>query len=79
MHLSKNYVSALFSEVTGMSLVEYLTRLRIRVAVELMNAGGMQVQEVARLSGFQSERYFSQTFKNLLGVSPSMYCRIIKA
>jgi two-component system response regulator YesN len=79
VHLSKNYLSALFSEVTGVSLVEYLTRLRIRAAVELMNAGSMQVQEVARLSGFQSERYFSQTFKNLLGVSPSMYCRIVKS
>jgi transcriptional regulator GlxA family with amidase domain len=44
-----------------------------------MNAGSMQVQEVARLTGFQSERYFSQTFKNLMGVSPSMYGRIIKS
>ena len=78
VHLSKNYVSALFSDATGMSLVEYLTRLRIRAAVELMNSGGMQVQEVARLSGFQSERYFSQTFKNILGVSPSMYFRIVR-
>ena len=72
-HLNKNYLSTLFSEQTGMSFVNYLTRYRIGKATDLLFSTDMRIQDIAAEVGFSSDRYFSQTFKNITGHSPSHY------
>lgn len=73
VHLSKNYFSSLFSESAGMTFVDYLTNFRIQKAAEILCVTDYQIQDVAELTGFSSERYFSQTFKSVMGISPSDY------
>ena len=78
VHLSKNYFSTLFSEVLGVSFVDYLTNYRIRKAADILWMTDYRINETAGLVGFTSERYFSQTFKNVLGISPSEYRNMLK-
>lgn len=78
VHLSKNYFSSLFSESAGMTFVDYLTNFRIQKAAEILCVTDYQIQDVAELTGFASERYFSRTFKSIMGISPSEYRSLVR-
>ena len=73
VHLSKNYISTLFNNVMKESFVDYLTKLRIEKAKEILRMTDCKVSEVAELVGFSSEKYFSVSFKNNVGLSPKEY------
>lgn len=55
--------------------IQYLRRYRIRRAAELLRLTDMRISEVAICCGFQEMSYFARTFRELQGVSPSMYRR----
>ena len=79
VHLNKNYLSALFSEHVGVSLITYLTKYRVKKAIELLISTDLRVRDIAEKTGFSSERYFSQAFKNIVGQSPANYRSKLKA
>ena len=76
VHLSKSYLSTLFSEVCGVSFSSYLMRFRINKAAELLVMTELRIQEIAWKTGFVSERYFSQSFKKTMGVTPTIYRKL---
>lgn len=51
----------------------YLMKIRIKNAKNLLKNKGLNIEEVARLSGFLSLSHFSTVFKRLEGVSPTEY------
>ena len=51
----------------------YLTRYRIGVAEELLRDPRSRIYEAAKLVGYQDVAYFSNTFKRIVGVSPTEY------
>lgn len=71
--LSASRFHALFLEATGQSPLEYLTRVRLKRAQELLLSTGMQVQEVAQQVGFRDPFHFTRTFKRVTGNSPRGY------
>jgi two-component system response regulator YesN len=71
--VSPNYLSALFSKTAHVGFTEKLNRLRIERACEYFAAGGVRTYEVAFKVGFKDEKYFSNVFKKIMGVSPSQY------
>ncbi|MEK8132268.1 helix-turn-helix domain-containing protein [Paenibacillus filicis] len=71
--VSPEHLSRLFKKEKGVSFSEYLSRLRIKKARELLQLSSSSVGEVAREVGIPSEYYFSRKFKQLVGVSPSVY------
>ena len=73
--LSSHYVSRLFREETGSSVNQYITRLRMERAVELLKHTNKKVYEIAKDVGIPSYRYFTVTFRNWTGVSPTDYKR----
>lgn len=73
--LSPHYVSKLFREETGSSVSQYITRLRMEKAVELLKHTNKKVYEIAEEVGIPSYRYFTVTFRNWTGVSPTDYKR----
>jgi len=73
--LSPHYVSKLFREETGSSVNQYITRLRMEKAVELLRHTNKKVYEIAEEVGIPSYRYFTVTFRNWTGVSPTDYKR----
>jgi two-component system response regulator YesN len=57
------YLSRLFKSQTGENFIDYLTRIRMLKAKELMEKGDLKIKEVAELVGYQNPYYFSQSFK----------------
>ncbi|NOV04199.1 response regulator transcription factor [Paenibacillus planticolens] len=71
--LSSYYLSRLFREETGESFNDYVTRLRMEKAMQLLQNTQLKVYEVAEQVGIPSYRYFSQLFRNWTGVAPTDY------
>jgi two-component system, response regulator YesN len=73
--VSPGYLSRLLKHETGFSFVDYLTRVRINKAVQIMSDPAVKVYEVAEAVGYQSQHYFSRAFKRVFGRSPVEYRR----
>ncbi len=73
LHVSESHLSHLFQKHTAFSFVEFLTFYRVKRAIALLQDPSIRVYEVADLVGYRDFRYFSQTFKKIVGVTPSEY------
>lgn len=71
--LSEGHLSRLFKSETGLSINNYLTRYRMRKAMDQLKDMQVKVYEVADRVGYTDIAYFSNTFKKLTGISPSDY------
>ena len=71
--ISETYFRKIFSNVKGCSPVDYINSLKLSRAKELLKSEMYTVSEVAELSGFHDECYFSRFFKKKTGISPSEY------
>jgi two-component system response regulator YesN len=71
--LSASYFSSIFSHGVGETFVEYLTKLRIERAKELLRTTNMYLYEIAEAVGYNDPHYFSTAFKRVAGHSPSDY------
>lgn len=69
--LNTSYFGALFSKTTGCPVKEYINRVRVDNAENLLSSGELSVSEAAHRSGFEDAFYFSKTFKKIKGYSPS--------
>ncbi|HLV09062.1 MAG TPA: helix-turn-helix domain-containing protein [Halanaerobiales bacterium] len=72
--LSVSYFSKLFKEETGLSYSEYLNKVRLAAAKELLNKD-ISIAETAYTVGFNDQSYFSRVFKKSEGISPGKYKR----
>lgn len=73
IHLSPFYLSHLFKRETGLTITEYLAKLRLKEAQRLLLDRHWSIMEVARLVGYQNPNYFSRIFKKEFGLPPSEY------
>jgi AraC-like DNA-binding protein len=71
--LHPNYVSTIFRRECGMSLLQYLTRLRLSHAQLMLLSTDKTVLAVALESGFQSLARFYACFTKECGISPGEY------
>lgn len=74
-HFSRSYISHMFRKRNGVSVSEYLTRLRLEKAVLLLTETELPVTLVASEVGFADANYFSKQFRKRYGVSPKQYRR----
>jgi two-component system response regulator YesN len=76
--VSTNYTwfSEKFREHAGFHFNEYLKRLRIGKAKELLETGRYLIYEVAEHSGYQDVKYFQKVFKEVTGLSPGEWRRM---
>jgi len=65
----------LFRDVVGRSPIDYLIRLRIEKAAQLLRRGGLRVGEVSGAVGFNDSNYFARQFRSVTGRSPREYAR----
>lgn len=72
VHLSPSYFSNLFKKETGMTLMQYVTSVRMEKAKELL-LEGMQVQDITYELGYRDRPYFSELFKKHTGVTPTEF------
>ncbi len=73
LHLSPGYLSRILKQQTGFSFIEYLTRIRVNRAMQLLNDPTIKLYEVSEMVGFASQHYFSRAFKRVLGIPPIEY------
>jgi len=71
--VSPAHLSRMFMEAVGVSFVDYLTKLRIERAKELLRSGETSVKVIALSSGYTDPNYFSRIFKKMVGATPSEY------
>lgn len=74
-NLSVSHLSRLFRTETKLSPWEYLIRLRMVRARELLATTLLSVKEVMAAAGYDSKSHFSRHFRRAFGVSPSEYRR----
>jgi two-component system response regulator YesN len=74
-HISLNYsyFSYLFKEQTGLSFVDYLKRLRIEKAKELLQNSDDKIYEVAEKVGYRNPKHFGRVFREITGITPVEY------
>jgi two-component system response regulator YesN len=73
LFLSPNYLRQLFRQETGESYVEYVTRVRMERAVQLLRDSLLKIQDIAEKVGFEEQRYFSSCFKKHYSMTPTEY------
>ncbi len=73
MNISPYYFSKLFKEKTGENFVEFLTRIRIDKAKELLKSPDISMKEICSEVGYGDPNYFSRIFKKVVGVPPTEY------
>ena len=72
-----NYFNTLFREAFGKPFGEYLRKMRLAYARNLLSSGSASVTEAATEAGFLSLSHFSRAFKETYGVSPQDFKKSI--
>lgn len=74
LNISKFYLSRLFKEITGTTVMDYVMTCRLNQArYELEMNAAKTLSEVAVASGFESPAHFSRFFKQQIGITPSEF------
>ena len=72
-YISRSYLTRIFKETTGITVVQYLTVVRIRQAVRLLRETDSPITEIADLCGFGNVTYFEKVFHRIRGMTPRQY------
>lgn len=72
-HLSRPYLSRLFKEYTGKTIVQVLQQIRLERACELLTETQLPVQNIAENVGYTDVTFFIRMFKKANGATPLQY------
>ena len=73
--ISPSYLSALFKQETGTTLIDYINTQRVNRAAQLLEHSSHAIAAVAEEVGILDVNYFTKIFKKTLGVTPTRYRR----
>ena len=73
VNTSTFYFCKLFKKATGLNFTEYLARIRVEKAKNLLLNPNLRISEVAFAAGFQSLSHFNRVFRRIAGESPTRY------
>lgn len=71
--LHPDYLTRIFKRATGLSLPEYISQERLKLAGELLSKTDMPVSMIAAKVGFSNFSYFSKLFKKQFGMNPAEF------
>ena len=73
-NLNKSYVSHIFKEVTGYTVMQYVMECRLaQVKYLLEMKPDLSLEEIFTSTGFESAAHFSRFFKEKMGITPTSY------
>ncbi|WP_338553204.1 response regulator [Paenibacillus sp. KS-LC4] len=78
VHLNPSYFSVLFKEETGVSFSDYVIRLRMKRAKELLYHSPLSLDGISEQIGLQTASYFIRFFKKYEGITPKQYREQLK-
>lgn len=70
-HVSESYLSTKFKKEVGSSFTEYLVRIRMNKAYEILKKGDHACKEAASAVGYEDYSQFSKMFKKYIGMLPT--------
>jgi AraC-like DNA-binding protein len=73
VHFCPQYFCKLFKKATGLSFTQYLSRVRVERAKQLLLDPSLRIKEAAFKAGFRSLRRFEEVFRAHTGFSPLHY------
>lgn len=71
--LSREYLMKLFKQQFGFGIHEYVQKVRMEKAKELLNDSELKIQEISEMLGYKDKNYFSKAFRNYYSISPTEY------
>lgn len=70
---SERHLTRLFREHTGTGMVDYLQRIRIALARELLTQSALDIERIAEKAGFRSSRHLRRVWKKFETMPPSRF------
>lgn len=71
--ISPNYLSTIFNEKNGMSLKDYINKLRIKKAKKYLEETDMKISDISKMVGYSQMSYFGSIFNKLEGCTPNEF------
>ncbi len=72
-YCSESFVSRVFKKNTGKTVSNYITYLRMKKAIKLLEETDLSITDIAYECGFNDSNYFIYSFNKFYGVSPNKY------
>lgn len=73
VYLNPNYLSNIFTQVTGGTLNKYIKQIRMEKAQELLLNTNMKVTDISQAVGYPNTSYFCKSFQKLYGTTPERF------
>ena len=73
LHISSTYLGRLFKAQIGVFFNDYLLKVRMEMAIQLLLEQKYQAGEIAAKVGFSNQSYFNKMFRREYGVTPMKY------
>ncbi len=73
VHMAEGSICRYFKSIVGITIFEYLNRIKVDFASKLLMEKSLTVSDVAIDSGFNNLSYFNKQFKKVTGVAPLVY------
>lgn len=73
VYLAKTYICLLFKQETGETINEYITRVRMEKAKELLKETDKKLADISQAIGYVEPSYFTKQFRKYTGMTPSEY------
>lgn len=73
VNYSRSYLSRVFHRETGFTIPEYINKIRMENAMELLRETSLPLREIAASVGIHDSFYFSKLFKKFTGRTPREY------
>lgn len=73
LFICSSYLSRLFKKQTGENFTQYVTKMKMEKAVELLKDPQYKTYQVSEALGYKTPRYFSRLFRMQTGMNPSEY------
>lgn len=72
-YMNPAYLCRVFKNETGQNFNEYLSRIRLEAAVELMKDARLKMNDISGMVGYENVNYFLKKFKDYFGCTPTEY------
>jgi two-component system, response regulator YesN len=73
LFVNKSHLSEIFKQEFGVTVLEYITMVKMERAKKLLQEGNLKNYQIAEILGFQDSEYFGRLFRKYTGVLPKNY------
>lgn len=73
IHINQTYLSKIFARETGETIQEYICKIRVERAANLLRYSDEEISEIALYVNFPSQSYLGKMFRKYMGITPLEY------